>query len=209
MKSPRRAVALLILCLLPAAAFAAEIPLNTSGWSYFIPRHGVALLPGGGFAAAWNWAVIGGPNTDWDVRTQWIRPDGSRAFPKGYRDVAASPLVQENEAVIAPHPRSGAFVAFGVGDSEVKTEVFVQRYDGAGKRLWRVVAAVEEGRRIQGRPSLVPDAEGGVYVCLMSFPADGVVRSSKVLCQHLDASGRRRWPKQGLLAGGTHGLRTG
>ncbi|MEA2561520.1 MAG: hypothetical protein QOH06_3024 [Acidobacteriota bacterium] len=216
MKSSRQGLVLLILCLFPAAvsaavsaAVAADIPLSNSGSSYFMPGHGVALLPGGGYAPVWNWTIVGGPHSDSDVRMQWVRPDGSRAFPKGNREVASSPQVHESGAVIAPHPRSGVFVAFDSGDFEVKTAVVVQRYDGAGKRLWRVVAAVEEGRRIQTAPTLVPDAEGGVYVCFASFPVDEATGSTKTLCQHLDASGRRRWPRQGLTAGGVPGQRGG
>jgi hypothetical protein len=209
MKSSRHGLVLLILCLLPAAASGADIPLSTSGWSYFSPGHGMTLLPGGGYAAVWTWMVMGGPYAETDVRMQWVRPDGSLAFPKGYREVSASSTAQENGAVIAPHPRSGVFVAFDSGDGEVKTDVVVQRYDGAGKRLWRVVAAVEEGRRIQTSPTLVPDAEGGVYVCFASFPVDGVPGSAKTLCQHLDANGRRRWSRQGLTAGGAPGMRGG
>ncbi|HET6242100.1 MAG TPA: DUF1992 domain-containing protein, partial [Arthrobacter sp.] len=208
----RQGLVLLILCLLPAAVSAAsatDIPLNTSGYSHFSPGQGVALLPGGGYAAVWSWTILGGPYSDSDVRMQWVRPDGSRVFPKGNREVAGSGLAEEGGPVIAPHPRSGVFVAFSAGDDEVKTEVLVDRYDGAGKRLWRVAAAVEEGRRNQVQPSLVPDADGGVYVCFLSLPADGFPTSSKILCQHLDANGRRRWPRQGLAVSSLPGLRGG
>ena len=71
------------------AVSAAGIPLSTSGWSRFSPG-GVALLPDGSYAAVWNWLAFGGRRVDADVRMQWVRPNGSLAFPKGYREVAAN-----------------------------------------------------------------------------------------------------------------------
>lgn len=205
MKRSRQGFALLILCLLPAAASAAVIPIGDSGVNYVSDA---ALLPGGGFAVVWSWSETFGPDGDADVRMQWVRPDGSFVFPEAGLTVAGSPRLVEAQAVLAPHPSSGVFVAFVRYEDDIRSEVVVQRYDGNGRKLWPgfgVVAAPEPGLRIQALPILVPDGGGGVYVCFNSLPNDGSGRSD-VLCQHLDQDGRRLWPLRGLQPGGYEGV---
>ncbi|HVG07638.1 MAG TPA: hypothetical protein VNM67_08025 [Thermoanaerobaculia bacterium] len=211
MKSSCLSLAALILCLLPAAvssSAAQVIPFGTSGGNYLSD---VALLPGGGFAVVWSWSAASGPDADADVRMQWVRPDGSSVFPVAGLTVAGSPKAVEAQAVLAPHPVSGVFVAYVRGIEDRKFEVVVQRYDGDGHRLWTgdgVVAAREPGRRLQTSPTLVPDGDGGVYVCLSSRSTDGsTTRNADILCQHLDEDGQRLWSVKGLKSGGLAGVR--
>ncbi|MEA2561521.1 MAG: hypothetical protein QOH06_3025 [Acidobacteriota bacterium] len=200
-------LAFLILCLLPVAVSAQVIPFGTSGGNYLSDA---ALLPNGGFAVVWSWSGESGPDADADVRMQWVRPDGSFVFPEAGLTVAGSARDVEAQPVLAPHPASGVFVAYFRGIEDRKIDVVVQRYGGDGHGLWAgdgVVAAQEPGRRLQTSPTLVPDGDGGVYVCLSSRPTDGTTLNADVLCQHLDEDGRRLWSVRGLKSGGLAGVR--
>lgn len=204
-----RRLALLALCLLPAAAWAVPIRFAAEGVGAFSFRQAATPLPGGGFAVVWSWwdGRSHAPE-DMDVRLQLIRPDGSLVFPRAGRQVAATGWWEDQPAV-APHPEDGVFVAYRRLDL-TGNRVRVQRYDGAGQPLWPepVIVAPVNGLQHQGEPSLLPDADGGVYACFNSGPAMGALQvPTEVVCQHLDAAGRRLWPDPGVRPGGTHGLR--
>jgi hypothetical protein len=197
----------------PASATAKEIALGTTPaieiFSDF--RESVALLTDGTYASVW---------TDWDgpkfdVRTQWVGPDGSLVFASGGTLVgeADNPF----EAAVIANPAGGAFVAYALGQKDpdivnVQTDfrqVFVQSYDAAGNPLWPsggVFAMNVDPASFQDQLHMAPAPGGGVYVCASeshSFVANGDL--SDIRCQRLGAGGERLWTDQGINAGGMPG----
>jgi len=155
----------------------------------------------------YSWTPDFSPWAGIDLRMQWVRPDGSFVFPRAGLTVADAPQWDVQGAIV-PHPEAGVFVAFVQGDPDYDSRVVLQRYDGQGRRLWPragVAAVPSSSIEIQTTPYLVPDAQGGAYVCFMRLPDRSP--ASTVVCQHFDESGRRLWSKQGRDAGGVPGLR--
>jgi hypothetical protein len=185
---------------------------DTPGTELLSELQAMALLPDGTYATAW---------TDWngpqfDVRTQWVRPDGSLVFASGgaLAGEADNPFLT---AVIA-NPAGGAFVAYARGqqDPEIVNlqtdyrQVFIQSYDAAGNPLWPsggVFAMTVDPSNFDDMLYLAPAPGGGVYVCVeesYTFITPGGDLSA-IRCQRLGAGGERLWTDQGVTAGGMHG----
>lgn len=164
-------------------------------------RQTVALLADGGYAVVWTElsADLG------DVRLQLVRADGSEVFEAGGRPIAGFPA-DENDAAVAAHATSGAFVALrrtGGGDGRI----FVQSFDHLGTPRWPDggVAATAEAPPLESQewPQLVASADGGVFVCFAV--ADSATSDTDIACQRFDAGGRRLWSDRGRQAGGRPG----
>jgi hypothetical protein len=168
-------------------------------------RQSVALLAGGGYASVWTEQV----GQDFNVRMQWVRPDGSKVFADGGRSVASTPDSEFN-AVVASNPAGGAFVAFSRYDPVSDwLQVHVQSYDAAGNPRWAargVFATTLKRGDVQDQTQLVAAPDGGVYLCMDDYHEDASEGSlSDILCQRFDAGGRRLWSDQGINAGGLSG----
>lgn len=195
-------------------ATAAAIPLGATPGNELFSELGesVALLADGSYASVW---------TDWDgpkfdIRMQWVGPDGSPAFASGGTLVgeADNPF----EAAVIANPEGGAFVAYALGQKEpeivnVQTDfrqVFIQSYDAAGNPRWPdggVFAMNVDPSNFDDMLYLAPAPGGGVYVCVEEsysfFTTAGDL--SAIRCQRLGAGGERLWTDQGVTAGGMHG----
>ncbi len=162
-------------------------------------RQAVTALPGGGYAVVW----VDGDFPDRDVRMQWLGSDGERLFePEGR--VVADLADTESSAVAAPHSTAGAFVAF-VRQEAPGSVIYVQSFDASGLPRWPgdgVPPGIGSG---QGNPHLVPDPDGGVFVCWDQ--GSGGLATVAPWCQHLSSSGSKMWGAEGLSAGGQPGLR--
>ncbi len=198
----------------PLGPLTAEaIPLGTTpGIDLFSElRESVALLVDGSYATAW---------TDWDgprfdVRMQWVKPDGSPLFPSG--GVLVAEADNPFEAAVIANPAGGAFVAYarGVKDPEILhldtdfRQVFIQSYDAAGQPVWPeggLYAMNVDPSNFQDQLHMAPAPGGGVYVCASeshAFVSDGNL--SDIRCQRLGAGGERLWSDQGIIAGGMPG----
>jgi hypothetical protein len=193
-----------------AAATTLEVDLGatTAEEGYNELRQSVALLADGSYASVWTERTS---NSSVDVAMQWVRPDGSKVFPGGGVYVANSSNIEFDTAV-APNPAGGgAFVAYA-RDLGGRRQVYVQSYDAAGNPRWAaggVSVADVISSDFQEHPQLLAAPQGGVYVCMMLF--HGLVSGTgdliTMLCQRLDANGRRLWTDAGVQAGGLRGLK--
>ena len=162
-------------------------------------RQAVTALPGGGHAVVW----VDGTFPDRDVRMQWLGPDGEKLFePEGR--VVADLADTESSAVVAPHPTAGAFVAF-VREEAPGSVIYVQSFDASGLPRWSDGGVPPGLGGGQWDPHLVPDPDGGVFVCWSQ--GSGGLATVAPRCQHLSSSGSKMWGPEGMLAGGQPGLR--
>jgi hypothetical protein len=168
-------------------------------------RQSVTALPGGGFAAAWDSGALDAG----DVGVQLLREDGSPILPANGITLGLASY-DEGDAVVAPHPTSGAFVAFRRKYSDFATQIVVASIDGAGQRRWGhdgVVAAAPLAGEVQHNPQLVPDASGGVYVCFQTLIFSALANPVGIRCQHIVAAGFPTWDRYGIVASSRPGVR--
>ncbi len=157
----------------------------------------VAVLLDGRFATVWTRSVASQGSAD--VYLQFVRPDGTLQFdPPGW-PVAASPAA-ESEAVVVPHAREGALVAWLRGSPSPRgnREIVVQWLDGQGQPQWGAgsVAASFNPREFPGSPFLLASPDGGAFVCFLREMLLSPFLSN-VDCQRLGPDGRRLWGKNG------------
>jgi hypothetical protein len=197
------------LCL-PAAAQPSVQTIPLGATSRFetldFSQQNVALLPGGGFAAAWTETSPGLQGDE--IRMQWVRPDGTLVFPAPGRLISAKSAPVHDAGLVAG-PHGGAFVAYQRYE-KIQDLLFdrlvVQKIDREGHPVWpgtgiQVVTAAQESETFF---SLLPDSAEGLFVCFTRNrnPAEAL---TEIACQRFDASGRRLWPAGGLVAGGVAG----
>ena len=191
------------------AAATLEVSLGTTlaVEEYNELRQSVALLADGTYASVWTERI----GNSLDVVMQWVRRDGSKVFPGDGRYVADSPTNEFN-TVVTSNPAGGAFVAFSRYHPDAdQLQVYVQSYNAAGNPRWAssgvFATTMETAGDYQDQIQLIAAPKGGVYVCMEVFHShiDDLSDISDIVCQRLDAKGRRLWPEAGVRAGGLHG----
>jgi hypothetical protein len=193
---------LLALWLAPLRGFAESIPITFAATRvperFSSSRQAVAPLADGGLATVWTT----GMSSPYAVRMQWVRADGSFAFPRRGLLVAAGFV---GAVSIAANPHGGVFVAFFRIEG-TETGLFVQSFDNAGLARWAAggaQVAKPERREIPANAFLVPHPDGGVFVCFERY--NSRVHLSDVVCQRLSAEGQPLWSKRGAEVGGAFG----
>lgn len=181
------------LRLTPRGQTAQEVEFAQTGLSetFGYLQQASAALVGGGFGVVWE--VGSYPSRD--VRMQWLDRDARPVFAPGGRLVAGTPA-DEIRAVITAHPSAGAYVAFWKGG-----DVVAQYFDGGGVPQWPgdgVLVAIKPPDATLNEPHIIANPDGGVFVC---FRFSGAGPTGDIRCQHIDASGTRRWSDSGASVG--------
>jgi hypothetical protein len=177
-------------------------------------RQSLVALPGGGFAAAWTdvelTASSGIPYRS--ARLQYVSASGALTLPAG--GLLLSPfsssflgLVDNHPVLLAPHPTSGVFVAYGRGNP-YPWQIVVQWVDGEGRIRWPEAGVSAFGPEVEWteyeNPHVVAADDGGVFVCAARF-VFFTFQNRPIVCQYIDATGEPRWGANGIEAGGQRG----
>ena len=144
----------------------------------------------GGAIIVW-WDIT---TPDWHIMAQHVSADGVILW-----DV---PLVVSPKDGIQGEPRivsdndGGAVVIWQNYENHISNDIFAQRIDGNGRKLWN-----EEGvpickpPRSQKHPAVASDGRGGAVVVW----CDNRDVFSNLYIQHIDADGKINWEKDGMI----------
>ncbi|MCH7793015.1 MAG: hypothetical protein IID31_12140 [Planctomycetes bacterium] len=158
-----------------------------------------ALAPagaGGVFVAGYTRGSLGGPNAgDWDAFVARYDGEGNRLW------ISQFGTSREDFAIaVAPDGSGGVFVAGStrgiLGDpSQRCTDVFLARYDGAGKRIWIRQFGTSDCEEAN---ALAPDGAGGVMVAGWTGGSLGGLSagSGDAFLARYDSAGNRLWIRQ-------------
>jgi hypothetical protein len=145
-------------------------PVSLSAWSEESPR---AISDGkdGAFVVFLQRALTGEHAGDLDLAIQRIQGDGTPAWNQGQSaPVLSDSLLLEREPALAPDGDGGVIVVFEAeprtGDRAGNIDVWAQRVDKDGKRLWNDGSPlwVATSKWSEKNPQVISDGKGGVFV---------------------------------------------
>lgn len=159
-----------------------------------------------GFIVTWhdNRTVV----TDYNIYAQRIGPDGAPKWTLNGILVSGAALPQQFP-LVTTDGQAGAIVAWADSRNGVRTDVFAQRVDSLGTRLWGpadgVAVCATDSTQFPG--TIVPDGLGGAIIGW----DDDRAGFREVFAQRVNASGAMQWDPLGLkiaTAAGNRNLRS-
>lgn len=154
-------------------------------------QYNPVLVPDGNGGAIVAWWDITNPN--WHIMAQHVSADGVRLWDIPLM-VSPKNGVQ-GEPRIASDNAGGAIVVWQSYENYKSDDVFAQRIDGNGQKLWNdegIPVCKAEGT--QSHPAVVSDNHGGTFVVW----CDKRDVFSDLYIQHLDADGKISWENDGI-----------
>ena len=150
----------------------------------------------GGVIAVWYDDRTG---DGYNIYGQRFDPDGTRAW--GPSGVLALPCYwyEDETLVIKPDGSGGAILAVDmyVDDQALELDVFAQRLNHAGSRLWGSNGvAVSVAENYQYAPAVAPDGFGGAIIAWEDYRPG----SADIYCQRISASGLTGNPAPEILS---------
>lgn len=129
-----------------------------------------------------------------NLYAQRVRADGTLSWQSG-GVLVCSEYSSKSEITIISDDQGGAILAWTDARSS-SWDVYAQRLDGDGRRLWGPAGTAVCGARFQQTDiSLVADGDGGAFFA-WADGRDG--ENLHAFAQHLGADGAARWPSDGV-----------
>lgn len=164
------------------------LPLSDPTGDQYDP---VLVSDGNGGAIIVWWDIT---NPEWKIMAQHVSADGGLLWD--------TPLVVSPKSGIQGEPRivsdddGGAIVVWQNYENYVSNDVFAQRIDADGKKLWNVDGVpICEAPRIQKHPAVASDGNGGAVVVW----CDSRDVFSDLYVQYIDAEGKICWERDGMM----------
>jgi len=132
-------------------------------------------------------------NGDWDLYAQRLDVNGNRLWAQDMRVNSDSGTALQVGPDVAVDGSGNAVVVWG-DTRNGDTDVYMQRLDVGGNRLWAQDMRVngDSGTALQASPAVVADGSGNVVV-VWSETRNGDWDDVDIYAQRLDTSGNRLW----------------
>lgn len=127
-------------------------------------------------------------DSDGDIRSQWIKPDGSKGWEDSGIVICDQDAVQKNPRVTAEN--NLFFIAWeDFRNDPVDPDIFVQKVENTGSIAWTLngVAATDAAGK-QEEPRLTSDGSGGIYTIWTNHRADDY-SDLDIYAQHIGSTG--------------------
>jgi len=144
----------------------------------------------GGVIIAW-WDIT---TPDWHILAQHVSSEGNILWD--------TPLVVSPKDGIQGEPRivsdnaGGAIIIWQNYENQISNDIFAQRIDGDGQKLWNEKGVpICQAPRTQRHPASVSDGNGGAFIVW----CDNRDVFSDLYIQHIDINGKVSWKKDGIM----------
>ncbi len=153
--------------------------------------HALVLDGSGGLIVVWE----DERNDHNDLYAQRVDADGNILWAANGVLIAAEESVQRSPRAVSDG-QGGAIVVW-VDGRNVNTDIYVQRFNGSGSRLWGTLGGIPICTDLdyQRAPRITSDGASGAYITWYDQRGEGLVY---IYAQHVDADGNRLWDVDGI-----------
>lgn len=136
--------------------------------------------------------------TSAQLYAQHIAADGTHLWEKDGIQICELPVNQQQHKTVIDD--KGGFIVVWWDDRDVFADIYAQRVNVEGKRLWdkEGVPVCTEGG-VQQNPMLVSDGAGGAIAYWLDYREDfGNITEDAIYAQRIDENGTPLWQKNGV-----------
>jgi hypothetical protein len=146
-----------------------------------------------------------GWDANYNLRAQWIDKNGKKLWGEYGISVCDAPWPQHiypgaGDVALLSNGNLGMVWTDSRRGFPMWKDVYVQTINQNGVAQWDsngVPAVVTE--KDDSRPSLIPDADGGMFVFCLGLGEDPLESKDNLYIQHFSATGERLWGETGIL----------